>query len=413
MVPDSLFRLDRRRASVPDHAQRPPSPFDTPLSPKEHDLVARAEIYAAEIIAPNAAGWEQRREALPREAFLRYGRDGFSGLRVPEALGGQGVSFFCKLRVAEAMARTCMAAAFALTNSQGTQFQLARVGTPEQQERYLPCLLSGALVSAPSLTEPGAGSDVTAMATTATRVGGGWRIDGTKAWVTNGVLADLLVLYAQTAPGSGAKGIASFLVDLRSPGVRRTSVYRMIGGSATGAAEIAFDGVFVPERDVISAAGQTFRNAMQGIIAARVHVAAMVNATVAECLDRAVDHAGSRRAFGRRLMEHQGLRWSLADVSLQLEASRLLTWKAAALVNEEQDATFEAAQAKAFAASMAAPAVSACMQAMGAIGLTDEHPFARHLAAARIAAYVDGTTEIQRDRVGAMLARRYGKGTSA
>ena len=185
-------------------------------------------------------------------------------------------------------------------------------------------------------------------------------------------------------------------------------MYRLIGGSAVGAAEIAFDGVFVPDRDAMAPAGQAFKTAMQGITAARIHVAAMVNAMVDECLSRAVAHAGSRLAFGATLMEHQGLRWSLADVSIQLEASRLLTWKAAGLIDRGIDAVFEAAQAKAFAATMAVPAVSACMQAMGAIGLTDEHPFARHLAAARIAGYVDGTTEMQRDRVGAMLARRYG-----
>ncbi len=390
-----------------------PAPFDMPLSPREHALVARADLYAAEVIAPHAAGWEQRREPLPRDAFLRYGQDGFSGLMVPEAQGGQGASFFCKLRIAETMARTCMAATFALNNTQGSIVRVAREGTPDQQARFLPGLLSGALVSAPSLSEPGAGSDATAMATTATRTDGGWRIDGTKAWVTNGAHADLLVLYAQTAPGTGAKGIASFLVDLGAPGVRRTLVYRLMGGSAAGAAEIAFDGVFVPDRDVLASPGQAFKTAMQGITAARAHVAAMVNAVAEECLARAVVHAGSRRAFGLTLMEHQGLRWSLADVSIQLEASRLLTWKAASLVDRGLDATFEAAQAKAFAATMAVPAVSACMQAMGAIGLTDAHPFARHLSAARIAGYVDGTTEMQRDRVGAMLAQRYGRRTSA
>ena len=398
---------------MPGSRPNPSHPFDLTLSDREREFVARAEAYAAEVIAPNAAGWEQRREALPRSTFRRYGAEGFSGLMVPQAQGGQGVSFFCKIRVAEVMARACMAATFALNNTQSSIVRIAREGTPDQQERFLPGLLSGELVSAPSLTEPGAGSDATAMATLATRTEGGWRINGAKAWVTNGAHADLLVLYAQTAPGAGAKGIASFLVDLRSPGVRRSCVYRMMGGSATGAAEIAFDDVFVADRDVAALPGQAFKAAMRGITAARTHVAAMVNAVVAECLDLAVDHAGSRRAFGLTLMEHQGLRWSLADVATQLEASRLLTWKAAVLIEQGLDAMFEAAQAKAFAAGMAVPAVSACMQAMGALGLTDDHPFARHLSAARIAGYVDGTTEMQRDRIGMMLSQRYGKGKPA
>ena len=382
-----------------------PAPSLTPsLKPHERELVARAGVFAAEVISPHAAAWEQRRAALPRDVFLRYGKDGFSGLMVPVADGGQGASFFCKIRVAEIMARTCMAATFALNNTQSSVLRLAQEGTPAQRDRYLPGLLSGELVCAPSLTEPGAGSDATAMATRATRTPGGWRINGTKSWVTNGSHADLL--------GMGAKGIASFLVDLHAPGVRRTGSHVMIGGSATGAAEIAFDDVFVPEGDVAALPGQAFKSAMRGITAARTHVAAMVNGMVAECLGRAVDHAGTRQAFGRPLLEHQGLRWSLADVSTRLEASRLLTARAAILVERGEDAILEAAQAKAYAAEMAVPAISACMQAMGAEGLTDAHPFGRHLAAARIAEYVDGTTEIQRDRIGALLGKRYGKGTA-
>lgn len=383
--------------------------FELPLTPQEQALVVRAQAFAAELIEPRATAWEQRREALPRDLFRRYGDDGFSGLMVPLADGGLGASFLCKVRVAEIMARTCMAAAFALNNTQGSLVRLVREGTPEQRERYLPGLLAGELVCAPSLTEPGAGSDATAMALAAVRTTGGWTLNGTKSWITNGVHADLLVLYAQTQPGAGAKGIASFLVDLRSPGVGPRMPHRLIGGSAIGAAEIAFQDVFVPEADVAAPPGQAFRTAMQGITAARVHVAAIVNGLVAECLDRAVDHAGSRRAFGLTLMEHQGLRWSLADVSMTLEASRMLTDRAAVLVEQGKDAVFEAAQAKAYAAGMAVTAVSACMQAMGAEGLTDAQPFARHLAAARIAGYVDGTTEMQRDRIGAMLGKRYGK----
>ncbi len=383
--------------------------FERSLTPREQGLVAQAETFAAELIQPQAASWEQRREAVPRDVFRRYGSDGFSGLMVPLADGGQGASFLCKVRVAEIMARTCMAATFALNNTQSSVLRLVREGTPEQRERYLPGLLTGELICAPSLTEPGAGSDATAMAMAAVRTADGWRLNGTKSWITNGVHADLLVLYAQTQPGAGAKGIASFLVDLDSPGVGPRTAHRLMGGSATGAAEITFEDVFVPEANVAAPPGQAFRTAMQGITGARVHVAAMVNGLVAECLDRAVDHAGSRRAFGLTLMEHQGLRWSLADVSMQLEASRLLTARAAVLIERGENAIFEAAQAKAYAASMAVPAVSACMQAIGAEGLTDAHPFARHLAAARIAGYVDGTTEIQLDRIGAMLGKRYGK----
>jgi len=381
---------------------------DIDLPESERALLRAARAFAEQIIAPNAASWERDRQPLPRIVFHHYAALGLCALQVPRAHGGADASYLCKIGVAEIMARSCMAATFALNNAQGAVTRLAREGTDDQISRYLPGLMSGTLVCAPSLTEPGAGSDVTAMTTLATRTAGGWLLNGTKAWITNGAHADLLLLYAQTEPGAGASGIASFWVTLNAPGVQRHPATAMIGGSAIGAADITFTDLFVPDRDLAAAPGQAFKRAMAGITGARTHVAAMLNGIVAECLDRAVDHARARRSFGQRLLDHQGLRWMLADVATQLEASRLLTHRAATLIQQGDGAILAASQAKSFATDIAGPAVATCMQAMGAIGLVDDQPFARHLAATRIAAYVDGTTEMQRDRIGLLLDRHYG-----
>lgn len=382
--------------------------IDLPLTAREQELVSSARKFAVEVIEPHAAQWEQGRVPVPRDVFRKYAALGFSGLQVPEEHGGQGVSFLCKAAVAEAMARSCFAATFALNNSQATAARLAREGTQDQKERYMPGLLSGELVSAPALTEPAGGSDATAMKTRAAKVDGGWRINGQKAWITNGAHADLLVLYAQTQDGAGARGIASFYVDLHAPGVIRSQVYPLMGGAAIGAAELTFSGVFVPDADLIAAPGNAFKSAMTGITAARTHVAAMANGMVAECLSRAVDYAERRTAFGVKLLNHQGLRWSLADVATELTASKLLTRNSALQIARGEDAILSASQAKSFAAQMAVRNVAACMQVMGAIGLKDDQPFGRHLAGARIAGYVDGTTEIQRDRIGLLLPKHYG-----
>ena len=181
-----------------------------------------------------------------------------------------------------------------------------------------------------------------------------------------------------------------------------------MGGAAIGAAELTFTDVFVPEADVIATPGNAFKSAMTGITAARTHVAAMANGIVEECLSRAVDYAGQRTAFGVNLLGHQGIRWSLADVATDLNASKLLTYHSARQIARGEDAIFSASQAKSFAVRMALRGVAACQQAMGAIGLKDDLPFSRHLAAARIAGYVDGTTEIQRDRIGQLLPKHYG-----
>lgn len=381
---------------------------DLPLSRREQALVEAAAAFARRVIAPHASDWDRDGSALPLAVVREWAALGLNDMQVSPERGGGGASFFAKIAVAEAVARACMASAFALINMQGSVTRIEREGTPEQIARYLPDLMTGALICAPSLTEPGAGSDFGAIATTATRVPGGWEIDGEKAWITNGAIADLLVAYAQTDPGAGPKGIASFIVDLHALGVERLPPYTLIGGGAIGAAGIRFTRVRVPDADLFAAPGQAFKRALRGITAARTHVAAMVCATVETALRTAVDHAAARHAFGRALLEHQGLRWQLVDVATELEAARALTYRAVRVIAADGDAQLEAAFAKKHAAEMATRSIAACMQAMGAEGLRPEHGLGRHLASARIAAYVDGTTEMQAERIGAFLQTRYG-----
>jgi alkylation response protein AidB-like acyl-CoA dehydrogenase len=378
------------------------------MTPHETELIAIAAAFAERSIAPHAAAWDEAGAALPRDVVAEYAALGLAALQVSRAHGGQGASYRCKLRVAEAIAAHCFPSAFALNNLQGSVTRMEREGTADQVARYLPGLMAGRIVNAPSLSEPGAGSDFAAIATLATKVPGGWRITGEKAWVTNGVFAEQLILYAQTAPGAGARGIASFIVNLDAPGVERLPAERLMGGSAIGACSIRLTDVFVPDADLFAPPGEAFKRGLRGITGARIHVAAMINATVKASLHLAVRHAGTRQAFGKPLIAHQGLRWQLADVATALEASRLLVDHAAGLVEAGQDAQLAAAHAKKHAAEMATPAVSACMQAMGAAGLRRAHPLGRHLAAARIAAYVDGTTEMMNERIGAALAAAYG-----
>ncbi len=379
-----------------------------PLTDREREAVQRGRALARSEIAPHAAAWEHAGSALPRSVFRAYAEAGLMGLEVSGARGGSGLGYLCKIGLAETMARTCLPSTFALNLAQGMATRIAREGSESQVRRHLPGLVRGERIGAISLSEPGAGSDFSAIATRAERVAGGWRLYGTKAWVTNGTHADLALVYAQTEPGSGASGIASFLVELRAEGVSRAADAPLIGGHAIGAATIALDGAFVADDDLFAPPGQAFKRALTGITGARIHVSAMVCGIVADSLAQAVDHVRMRHSFGRPLIEHQGLRWSLADVATGLEAARGLTYRAAHRIVAKADATLAAAHAKRFSADMALAGVAACMQAMGGVGLRADLPFGRHLAAARIAAYVDGTTEMMRDRIGADLARRRG-----
>lgn len=378
------------------------------LTDGEREAIGRARALAEAEIAPHAAAWERAGTALPRSVFQAYAEAGLCGLEVSRQRGGSGLGYRCKIAVAEAMARTCLPSTFALNLAQGMATRIAREGSEGQIRRHLPALLRGERVAAIALSEPDAGSDFSAIATRAAPVPGGWHLDGTKAWVTNGTHADLALIYAQTELGGGAAGIASFLVDLHAAGVSRTPDAPLVAGHAMGAATISLEGVFVADEDLFAPPGQAFKRALTGITGARVHVAAMACGIVAESIALAVDHCGARHSFGRPLLDHQGLRWSLADVATALEAARGLTYRAADLIAAGADATLAAAHAKRFSADMALSGVAACMQAMGGAGLRADLPFGRHLAAARIAAYVDGTTEMMRERIGASLAKRYG-----
>ena len=381
---------------------------DFPLTDSERTLVATAAAFTERRIAPKAAAWDRDGTPLPRAIVAEWVALGLNGILVSPERGGDGASYFTKIAVAETIARTCFATAFALNLIQGSVTRMEREGSSDQIARYLPALMNGTLICSPSLSEPGAGSDFAAIGTRATKTQGGWRLEGEKAWVTVGPIADMLVMYAQTEPGAGAAGIASFLVDLHAPRVTKLPPTTLIGGGAIGACSIRLDGVQVPDADLFAPPGQAFKRALRGITGARTHVAAMICATVETALRIAVDYAEQRHSFGQKLLKHQGLRWQLANVATELEAARALTHRAVHIIASGGDPQIEAAFAKKYAAEMATRGVAACMQAMGAEGLRPDHGLGRHLASARIAAYVDGTTEIMTERIGAALVARYG-----
>jgi alkylation response protein AidB-like acyl-CoA dehydrogenase len=380
------------------------SPLVERLAPGERALVDSAVRFGRDYVVPRAAGWERARQ-VPLDAIRAAAALGLTGIEVPRALGGQGASFIAKTLIAEELAKSCMAFAFSLINTQNVAARIARAGTPGQIERYLPPLLSGESVGGTSLTEPQAGSDFPAIAATARRVDGGWVINGEKAWLTNAAIAEVITVYAKADVAAGSDGIAAFLIDTREPGFERFPPYELMGGHAIGAGgfrlknfRVGDDGLFYPP-------GEAFKRALSGINGARCYVAAMCCGMVAEALRIAVDYAAKRRTFGKRLLDHQGIRWSLVDVATDLEAARLLTYRAAETIEHGGNAMLAAAFAKKFAVRMAQQRLGECMQAMGAEGLRDKYPIGRHIACARIAGYVDGSTEMQNERIGALLEK--------
>lgn len=373
-----------------------------------HDTARR---FGEEVIAPHAEAWNTA-GSVPRSYFAQAGTAGLCGLLVPTALGGAGASMRSFGEVLEILSRHCLASTFALVVHNNLANAIARHGNDEQRERYLTAMLAGNSIGAFLLTEPMAGSDAAAIKTRAVRGEHGWTLTGSKAWVSNAQNADLLAVYADAERGAQS-GMASFLVDAGMPGVEVGAPYALFGGHALGAAAVSLDQCTVAPGAMMAAPGEGLRAALRGIDLARIAVGAMCCGVMASALGEALAYTNERRAFGQRLRNFQGLEWKLADCATDLEAARALTYRAADQLDQGEDASLVAAHAKKFAADVAFRRVADCMQALGANGLMRSRPLARHLEAAKIAQYVDGTSEIQNVVISRRLDAAYGNPQSA
>ena len=378
----------------------------TDMTPLEKDRLAAAETFAADVLAPNAEAWEQAK-AAPREMFEAAGEAGLLGLLVPQAQGGAGVSYVALLTILEALAKIDMAATFALIVHNNHSRAIAVSGSDHLMDAYLADMIAGRTIGAFLLTEPQGGSDAAAISTTATEDGDDYVVNGAKSWISNTPTADILNVFAQTEPGTKAKGILSIQIPADADGVTRLPAYEMMGGYAIGAGGFEFRDVRVPKSQVMLPAGQGFQAAMGGIDIARAGVAAMCAGMLQAGLDTVLPRLLTRQAFGAPLADQQGLMWTLADVATEMEATRLMAFNAAAKIDKGENAVAAAAHAKKFATRAAFKGLNICMQAMGADGLKQEFPFARHLAAAKMAEYLDGTTEIQNVVISRALRKAY------
>lgn len=391
----------------PDTAgsQTPPGPPSgaLPVRPAQAEaFLAQVGEFARDDVAPRAARWERER-TTGREVWPRAAEIGLFRMEVPPEFGGLGLPFSVKCQVSELLAAIDYGFAFSLINSQNVAVRIARIAAPPVRARYLPGLMAGTLTGCTALTEPGQGSDFAAIETRATRVAGGWRLDGRKAWITNAVDADVVLVFAQTAPGSGAAGVAGFIVDTHRAGFVREGAYALAGQSTTGASGFRLEGYEALDEEMHQPPGVGFKAALTSINGARTYVAAMCCGMVGEGLRIAQAYGESRQTFGQPLVKHQGWRWRLAEAAADLTACRLMVAEAARLIDAGGDAQMLAAQTKLQATRMAERHLPALAQAMGAEGLLDHHPFGRHLVGARMASFTDGSSEMMLERIAAGL----------
>ncbi len=380
----------------------------TPTGPDAvNALLERTRRFARDVVAPSASRWERERR-IGREAFAQAAEIGLLGLETPVAWGGQGMPFSAKARVADVLGGADFGFTMSLINTGNLAAKLVREASPEVARRYVPALLRAERVGCTALTEPGAGSDFAAITTTATRVPGGWRIDGEKAWITNAAEADTVVLYAQTEPGSGGRGIAGFVIDGRRAGFERLPPFALAGQHAIGTGGFRLVGYQAADDEMLQPPGRAFKAAMTSINGARTYIGAMCCGMVSEAIDIVTGYGERRHSFGRPLAEHQGWRWRVAEAATELAGCRLLVARAAAAIDAGEDAQLLAAQAKLLATRMAERQLPALAQGMGAEGLRETYPFGRHLIGARVAGFVDGSNEMLLERIAAVMRKPAG-----
>jgi acyl-CoA dehydrogenase len=375
------------------------------LNDEHLDFQAVCRSFVDREVLPRVQQAEEQRR-FPAELWKKLADAGLLGLGHPEADGGSGGGHLAVALLSEQLARASGGIAVTpLVSSYMAAPHIARYGTAGQRDRYLKGVLAGELIAAIAITEPQAGSDVAGIRTRAARMDGGYVLSGSKIFITNGGLADVIVVLAVTDPARLHSGMTTFLVDRPCDGLDVGAPMAKMGWHSSDTRELAFDGCFVSEEAVLGEPGCGFQQVMGALQMERVALAGMGLGLAQAALDDAVEHARRRQAFGQQLSRHQALRHRLAELATTLEAARLATYRAAARCDGGHvDAAVAVAQAKLLSARAANEVVDGAVQVFGGYGFIEETRVAMHYRDARILRIGGGTDEVQLE----ILAKRMG-----
>jgi alkylation response protein AidB-like acyl-CoA dehydrogenase len=355
-----------------------------------------ARAIARERIAPLAAQVDES-EAYPAEQLRLLSQQGLMGLYVPETYGGAGLGALAFCLAVEEIAWACASTAVIYLVQYAAGYPLVSHGTEEQKRRYLPRLATGEITTALSISEPGAGSDAASMTTTAVRKGDRYVLNGTKMWVTNGSHASVLTLFATVDRGRGHKGVTAFLVEPTFPGFALGKLERKMGIRGSPTVALHLTDCEVPVDNRLGDEGQGFRVALGALDRSRPAVGAQAVGIAQAALDASVAYARERQQFGQPIAAFQGIQFMLADMAMQVHASRLMVQHAAALVDHGAPATsLESSMAKCFASDAAMKVAIDAVQIHGGYGYTREYPVERFMRDAKITQIYEGTNQIQR-----------------
>ncbi len=374
------------------------------LTDEQRALQDTARRFARAEIAPVAAKLD-REERFPREVCERAFELGLMNLTIPAELGGPGLSHVEQVLVAEEIAAGCVAVATTFVANDLALLPILLSGTPEQQQRLVTPFTERLRFAAFCLTEPGAGSDAGGIATRARRDGDEYVLEGTKCFITNGGVADQLTVFATLDPKLGRRGISCFVLEGRPPGLTVAKREEKMGVRASETVMLHLDGVRVPARNRVGAEGEGFAIAMATLDNSRPLTAIFAVGIARAALEHALAYARERRQFGRPIAELQAIQFMLADMASDVEAARLLTWKAAWLLDDGQRNTLVSSHAKRFAADIAMKVTTDAVQIFGGYGYTRDYPVEKLMRDAKLIQIYEGTSQVQRVVIARELLR--------
>ena len=368
--------------------------FDLALT-EEQELAQRtAREFAREKVLPRAHDIDEQGK-VPPDLIREMASLGFMGIYVPESYGGAGLDALSYALVSEEINRACASTGVIMSSHVSLVVDpLLHYGSDAQKDRFLRPLASGAKLGCFALSEPASGSDAAAMRTSARRDGDAWVLNGTKNFITNGASAEIALVFAQTDANARQRGIAAFVVEKGTPGFSVGKLEHKLGIRGSDTAQLIFQDCRVPATNLLGEAGGGFKIALSTLDGGRISIAAQAVGIARACLEDSLAYAKQREAFGKKIVEFQAIQWKLADMATEIDAARLLVWRAATLKDRGQDHILAAAQAKLFASDVAVRAARECVQIFGGYGYLTDFPAERHYRDAKITEIYEGTSEI-------------------
>jgi butyryl-CoA dehydrogenase len=370
--------------------------MDFQLTDEQRQVRDMCRDFAARELAPNARRWDEHHE-FPREAVKKLGELGLMGIAVPAELGGAGMDNVSYALAMEEISRGCAGTGVIMSVSNSLYCDpVMKYGTEEQKKEFLAPFTRGEKLGAYALTEPQSGSDAAETKTVAVARGDEYVLDGSKNFITNGPQADCILVFAMTDKAKRHKGISAFLVPTSTPGFSRGKPDDKVGIRASGSCPLFFEGCAIPKRYRLGGEGDGFKIAMGTLDGGRIGIAAQALGIARAGYELALAYAKERKAFGQPISQFQAIQFMLADMATELDAARLLVWRAAWLKDKGVRHSTESAMAKLYASEMCERVTSKGIQIHGGYGYVKEYDAERHWRDSRITQIYEGTSEIQR-----------------